>query len=347
MKAVDELRGGIGVVRACSTLGVARSTYRRHRRPRVVARRRTAVHSHRRLDEQTRAEVLELAFSERFVDVAPAAIVATLLDDESRYLCSTRSMYRILADEDVSRDRRDQRRHPVRQVPELVASRSNSVWTWDITRLPTFRRCQALFLYLVLDIYSRFAVGWMVADREAADLARRLLRVTAKRQGIRPGSLTLHADRGAPMTSKSLANLLADLEIKRSFSRPRTSDDNPFVESAFKTIKYHPRWPGSFANQAEAEAWASTFFDAYNRQHRHSGLLGLTPATVHAGLAEDALKRRHTAISAAYEAHPQRFVAGPPKLQRLPDKVWINDPERRPNAAGALLISTAQPGQSR
>lgn len=347
MAAVDELRGVLGVGLACSALGVARASYRRHRRPRALPPPdRAPRRSHRRLSDEARAEVIEVACSERFVDVAPAAIVATLLDDESRYLCSVRSMYRILDEHGSTKDRRAQRRHPVRSVPELVASGPNTVWTWDITRLPTARRGDSLFLYLILDIYSRFAVGWMVADCESAHLAERLVRITAEREAIGPGLLTLHADRGAPMTSKSLADLLADLEIRRSFSRPRTSDDNPFVESAFKTVKYHPRWPGNFENQAAAEAWAREFFRAYNQLHRHSGILGLTPATVHAGLANQALADRHTVLSAAYQANPERFVAGPPRLQHLPARVWINDPARRPTAAGTFPISATELGQT-
>jgi putative transposase len=295
-----------------------------------VAGQRVPVRSHRRVSDEIRAEVVELACSERFIDAAPATIVATLLDDDSRYLCSTRTMYRILEEHAGVTDRRHQRRHPVNAIPELVACAPNRVWTWDITRLPTKVRGQYLYLYLILDLYSRAAVGWMVADCESARLAERLVKITAERHQIAPGTLTLHADRGAPMTSKTLATLLTDLEIKRSFSRPRTSDDNPFVESAFKTVKYHPRWPGCFQDQAEAESWAHDFFDAYNHQHRHSGLLGLTPAVVHHGLATQALARRHQVRLEAHRNHPERFPAGPPKLQTLPAQVTINHPSRRP-----------------
>lgn len=347
MGAVDQLRPEVGVVRACDAFGVARASYWRYRHPAArTAQARRPRRSHRRLPDKERQEVLDLATSSRFVDVAPAAIVATLLDDDSRYLCAVRTMYRILAEQGASQDRRNQRRHPQRPVPELVASEPNRVWSWDITRLPTLRRCPALFLYLILDIYSRFVVGWMVADQETGQLATRLVRVTAARQGIRPNTLQLHADRGAPMIAKSLRDLLEDLDIQRSFSRPRTSDDNPYVESLFKTVKYHPEWPGSFSSQTEAEAWAGAFFRAYNGQHRHSGLLGLTPATVHAGEADAAFQARHKVLMAAYEAHPERFVGGPPRLQQLPAQVWINDPTKRPTAAGALLISTENVIQS-
>lgn len=347
MGAVDQLHPHVGIVRACYALGVARSSYWRYRNPSLgpPAPRRPR-RSHRRLRDEERREVVALAHSPRFVDVAPAAIVATLLDEDSRYLCAVRTMYRILAEEGATQDRRNQRRHPHRPAPELVACAPNRVWSWDITRLPTQRRCSALFLYLILDLYSRFAVGWMVADQETGQLARRLVQVTAERQGIRPGTLQFHSDRGAPMIAKTLKDLLDDLDIQRSFSRPRTSDDNPYVESLFKTVKYHPAWPGSFGSQAEAEAWATQFFRAYNGQHRHSSLHGLTPATVHAGEAGPALEARHAVLMAAYEAHPERFVAGPPKLQELPAQVWINDPTKRPAASGAFLISTNDVVQS-
>ena len=334
MGAVDHLRAAVGVTLACAVLGLPRSSYRRHRRPRRVAKQRVPARSHRRISDEVRGEVVQLACSERFVDAAPATIVATLLDDDARYLCSTRTMYRILDEHADIVDRRHQRRHPAHAVPELVATAPNMVWTWDITRLPTTVRGQYLYLYLILDLYSRAAVGWMVADRESAQLAERLVRITAERHAIGPQTLTLHADRGAPMTSKTLATLLADLEIKRSFSRPRTSDDNPFVESVFKTTKYHPRWPGAFESQPEARAWADEFFGSYNHNHRHTSLLGLTPAVVYQGLATEALERRHQVHLEAFRKHPERFPAGPPRLQTLPQQVTINCPSKRPALAG-------------
>jgi putative transposase len=246
--------------------------------------------------------------------------------DEGRYLCSTRTMYRVLAQQGEIRERRAQRRRPVYRKPELLASAPNQVWSWDITKLRGPITWTSFSLYVVLDIFSRYAVAWMVAARESAGLARQLLEAACRQQRIVPGQLTVHADRGAPMKSKTLAQLLTDLEVTRSFSRPHVSDDNPFSEAQFKTFKYRPDFPDRFGCVQDARAHAARFFDWYHYEHRHSGLAWMTPADVHFGRAVAVRDRRARVLDAAYQRHPERFVRNPPTPPALPTAVWINPP---------------------
>lgn len=264
--------------------------------------------------------------SERFADKAPAQVHAILLD-EGRYLCSERTMYRILAEHDQVRERRNQRRHPVYKKPELVATGPNQVWSWDITKLRGPTKGSHFSLYVILDVFSRCVVGWRVSRSESAAVAEHLVRESCRIHGIERGKLTLHADRGAPMTAKSFAILVADLGVTKTHSRPQVSNDNPFSEAQFKTLKYCPQYPERFGSLEDARQFCREFFDWYNNEHRHSGIGMLTPAAVHSGLAEALLERRREVLEVAYTNHPERFVRGVPKPAELPDAVWINKPE--------------------
>lgn len=315
---------------ACDVLGVSRATFYRRRRddaePRPVdevepVRRR----SHRALSDEERQEVLDTLHSERFVDMAPAEVAATLLD-EGRYLCSWRTMYRVLASSGESRERRNQLVHPEYEKPELLARGPNEVWSWDITKLKGPAKWTYFYLYVVVDIYSRYVVGWMVAERETASLAEHLIVETCGKHGVERGELTLHMDRGSPMTAKSFGQLLADLGVTKSHSRPHVSDDNPFSEALFKTVKYRPGFPKKFEYLEHATAFGREFIDWYNNSHRHSGIAMLTPAQLHYGEGEAVLDRRQAILDVAWREHPERFVNGRPDVGTVPEAVWINPP---------------------
>ena len=325
--AAAELAVQVGVAPACRALGLSRATFYRRRRP-APGHRQPRKMPARALDRTEREHVLDMLGSARFVDRAPAEVVATLLD-EGRYLCSERTMYRILAAEQPVRERRNQLSHPHYAKPELLATAPNQVWSWDITRLLGPKRWTYFYLYVLLDIFSRYVVGWMLAERENAALAARLIEESCLKQAIQPQVLTLHSDRGSPMTAKCTAQLLADLGVTRSLGRPQVSDDNPFSEAQFKTLKYHPGFPGRFDDIHAATAFCRTFFPWYNREHRHAGIAMLTPSDVHRGRAEGILEQRHRTLKDAWAQNPERFVHGPPKLQTLPDKVWINPPDEK------------------
>ena len=282
---------------------------------------------------------LDVLASPRFVDRSPAEVVATLLD-EGRYLCAERTMYRILAANQPVRERRNQRSHPCYTKPELVATGPNQTWSWDITRLRGPKRWTSFYLYVLLDIFSRYVVGWMVADRENAALAATLIEETCLKQGIEPQVLTLHSDRGAPMTSKCTAQLLADLRVTRSLSRPQVSDDNPFSEAQFKTLKYHPGFPGRFEDITAAIAFCRSFFPWYNTEHRHAGIAMLTPDDVHHHRAPDVLAQRGRTLQAGWALHPERFVHGTPKPAPLPEAVWINPPATSTTGETSQYIET-------
>jgi putative transposase len=262
----------------------------------------------------------------RFVNLAPAEVYATLLD-EGRYLCSERTMYRMLAAHQEVGERRNQLRHPHYAAPELLARRPNELWSWDITKLLGPAKWTYFYLYVMLDVFSRYVVGWMVAHRESATLAEQFIRETCARQGIERDQLTLHADRGPAMTSKPVAFLLADLGITKTHSRPHVSNDNPFSEAQFKTLKYRPDFPARFGSIQDARAQGHIFFPWYNTEHHHAGLGLLTPADVHHGLAEQRVASRATVLAAAYTAHPERFSAGQPHPPARPTEVWINPPK--------------------
>lgn len=276
--------------------------------------------------------MLDLLHSERFIDRAPEAIVATLLE-EGRWLCSARTMYRLLAAAGEVRERRRQRRHPEYKRPELLATAPNQVWSWDVTWLRGPVKGRYYFLYVLLDIYSRCVVGWTLARRENAEIAVQLVRETCRKQDIQPDQLTIHADRGAVPTAADLADLYRALGIERSHSRPHVSDDNPYSEAQFKTVKYAPDYPDRFASYDNAHAHCVRFMDFYNHEHRHSGIAFLTPADVHYGRTDAVLAARAATLDAAYAAHPERFVHGRPTPQRPPEVVYINPPLVRDDAA--------------
>ncbi len=251
---------------------------------------------------------------------------ATLLD-EGRYLCSERTMYRVLAENHQARERRDQLRHPKYAAPELLATAPKQLWSWDITKLLGPTKWSYFYLYVILDVYSRYVVGWLVADCESAVLAQKLISETCERQGIQPGQLTIHADRGPSMKSKNVAFLLADLGITKTHSRPHVSDDNPYSEAQFKTLKYRPDFPERFGCIEDARGFNGDFFRWYNDEHHHTGLGLLTPADVHFGRAEERHAGRAQVLDAAHRAHPERFVLGNPVPPPLPTAAWINKPK--------------------
>jgi putative transposase len=328
MQAVEQLAPASGTAPTCAALGVARATLYRHRRrasaaPVPAPARRS---SPRALDVAERQTVLATLHSERFVDESPAAVYARLLD-EGRYLCSQRTMYRLLAQAGEVRERRDQLRHPVYAKPELLASRPNEVWSWDITKLLGPAKWTYFYLYVLLDIYSRYVVGWMVAHRESAALATKLIAESVRKQSIEPGQLTVHADRGSSMTSKPVALLLSDLGVTKTHSRPSVSNDNPFSEAQFKTLKYRPQFPDRFGSIEDSRAFCVGFFDWYNNRHYHSGVALLTPATMHYGQAAAVIEHRGEVLAAAYAAHPERFVRRAPRPAEPPTAVWINPPK--------------------
>jgi putative transposase len=325
MTLVDQHASTVGVTDACHTLGVARATWyrRRARRHDATARSRSRAHP-RRLSDAERARVLEVLCSEEFLDRAPREIYAILLE-RGQYLCSVRTMYRILAEQKAVRERRPQRNHPENTVPRCCAKARNQLWSWDITKLAGPHRTW-FNLYVVLDVFSRYVVTWLIARRESSSLATRLIEHALIAEGIDKDQLTIHADRGAPMTSKSLAQLLAGLGVERSHSRPRVSNDNPFSEAQFKTLKYCPDYPGRFADIASAREWATSFFDWYNHDHRHEGIGLFTPADVHFGRHRELGRVRQRTLDAAFASHPERFVRGRPTSPAVPPEVWINRP---------------------
>jgi putative transposase len=270
--------------------------------------------------------VRETLNSERFADQTPREVYATLLD-EQRYLCSVASMYRLLRENREIRERRNQLRHPAYAKPELLATGPKQVWSWDITKLLGPVKWTYFFLYVLLDIFSRYIVGWLLAERESSDLAQVVIAETCQRENITPDQLTIHADRGGPMTAKPLALLLADLGVVQSHSRPHVSNDNPFSEAQFKTLKYHPTFPDRFGSPADARTWFRPFVQWYNWEHHHTGLGLLTPGVVHTGQAPQFLAQRQQVLQQAYALHPERFVQGRPQPPALPTAVWINPPK--------------------
>jgi len=326
MEAVEHLAPAVGTVAACRALGVARSRVYRARRQTAGAET-PALRSApaRALSASEQELVREVLNSERFQDWAPRQVYATLLD-EGTYLCSWRTMYRILAAHAEVRARRDQLRHPSYSKPELLATGPNQLWSWDITKLKGPATWTYYYLYVILDVYSRCIVGWMVMERECASLAEELIAESCAKQGIAPEQLTLHADRGSAMTSKTVAQLLADLGVTKTHSRPHVSNDNPYSEAQFKTMKYRPGFPEQFGSLVDARSWVRQFVAWYNTEHHHSGLGLLTPGTVHDGKAPAVLAARQQVLERAYTAHPERFVRGAPSVGELPAAVWINPP---------------------
>jgi putative transposase len=326
MEAAEEFSVQIGTQPACLALGVSRATvYRRRQELKEPKPMKKRPRGPRALNQEQRQEVLDILHSQQYIDQAPASVFAALLD-EGTYLCSIRSMYRILSDQQEVRERRNQLTHPHYSKPELLATQPNELWSWDITKLKGPVKWTYYYLYVILDIFSRYVVGWMVAHRESAALAKKLIATSCENQEIVTGQLTVHADRGSSMTSKALALLLSDLGVTKTHSRPYTSNDNPFSESQFKTLKYRPEFPRRFGSIEDARVFCRNFFRWYNHQHRHSGIGLLTPEVVHYGMAKEVTKRRQQVLEEAYRNHPERFVKGQPKAPVLPEEVWINPP---------------------
>ena len=327
MQTALEVRGTLPTGAACRALGIARATYYRCLRPARTPHLKSLpgknVPHHRALSPAERTAVLDVLHDDRFADQAPAEIFARLLD-EGTYLCSIRTMYRILADRGESRDRRAQTTHPKRTPPELVATAPNQVWTWDITNLPAQDRGASFKLYVVLDLYSRYAVGWYLSETESSAEAAHLFETLAAREHADPTHLIVHADNGGPMHGQPLAELFELLGIARSHSRPSTSNDNAFSESQFKTMKYRPAYPGRFESIGHARAWCREFFDWYNNDHHHESLGLLTPADVYRGRAGEVLERRAETLKQAHASNPGRFVRGVPVPARPQAVVAIN-----------------------
>jgi putative transposase len=328
MKAtVTELAQKITTKRACKVLGYPRSSYYRLPQKKTVgSQKRTRLKSPRALPTSERDMVRDTLNSERFTDCSPRQMYGVLLD-EGEYLCSVSTMYRILQANDEVRERRNQKRHPAYKKPELVATAPNQVWSWDITKLRGPVTHTYYYLYTILDIFSRYVVGYMVADQERDYLARQLVADSCRKQGVEPDQLILHADRGSSMTSKTLALLLNDLGVGKSHSRPYTPNDNPFSEAQFKTMKYRPDYPDRFDSQDNAQTWVRPFYNWYNNEHRHTNLGLMTPAAVHYGLAAELTSQRQIVLQSVYEKHPERFVNGPPTPPKVPTAVWINPPQ--------------------
>jgi len=326
MSAITTVAPTLEPALVCRALGLSRATWYRRRRPPVPRAARARSRPPRALSQVERQQVREVLCSPRFVDVAPAEVVATLLD-EGVYLASGRTMYRILAEHGQARERRDQLVHPRHQRPELLATKPNQLWSWDITKLLGPATWTYFYLYAILDVFSRYTVGWMVAERESATLAERLLAETVAKQQIRRDQLTIHADRGSSMTSKPVAFLLADLGVTKTHSRPHVSNDNWYSEAQFKTLKYRPGFPDRFGSLQDARAFCQQFFGWYNQVHRHAGIAMLTPEAVHYGHAARMHQARAQVLDDAYTAHPGRFVRKPPTPTPLPTAVWINPPQ--------------------
>lgn len=326
-QTIAELAPIVGKRAACAALGRSRATYyRQHRQsPPPPRQPRAPTPQPRALSQTERTEVLGILHEERFVDQAPATIYATLLD-EGRYVCSVPTMYRVLRAADEVHERRRQARHPATVKPELVATGPNSVWSWDITKLLGPEKWTYYHLYVIIDIYSRYVPGWLLAARETAELAEHFIAETIRKHNIVADQLIIHADRGTSMASKTVALLLADLGATKSHSRPHCSNDNPYSEAQFKTLKYRPEFPDHFGSIEDGRGFCRRFFRWYNHDHRHSGIGLHTPAAVHFGRAEGIQIERARVLQTAFTAHPERFVRQPPTPPRLPRVAWINKP---------------------
>lgn len=324
--STEQLAERVGVSAACQALEMPRSSLYRTRTMTQPHPVRESTVSPRALPSGERADVRQVLNSERFADQPPREVYATLLD-EGKYLCSWRTMYRILDENQEVRERRNQLHHPQYTKPELLATQPNQLWSWDITKLLGPTKWTYYYLYNILDVFSRYSVGWMIAEQESASLAEELIAATCVRQNIQPGQLTIHADRGSSMSSKPVALLMADLGVTKTHSRPHVSNDNPFSEAQFKTLKYRPDYPERFGCQADARTWASEFFRWYNYEHHHSAIALLTPADVHFGRAQTVLDQRQQVLHAAYLKNPERFVKGRSIPAQVPPAVWINPPQ--------------------
>jgi putative transposase len=332
-EAIGQLTPIVGTTKALASVGAGRATWYRHHRqsPAPPRPERVATPQPRALTPVERKEIKATLESNEFVDEAPATVYAKLLD-QGTYLGSVSTMYRVLHEHDEVRERRRQATHPAHKKPELIATTANSVWSWDITKLHGPEKWTYYYLYVILDIYSRYAVGWMLARAERAELSKRLINDTIVKQGVTKDQLTIHSDRGSPMIAKGVAHLLADLGVTKSLSRPHVSNDNPFSESQFRTFKYRPDFPDRFGSFEDAHAHCARFFTWYNDDHRHSGIGLHTPADVHYGRAEAIREQRGVVLLDAYAKHPERFVRKIPTPPVLPVVAWINQPEEAANS---------------
>ncbi len=343
IEAVEALGEDVGVSQACGALSVPRSSIYRARLPKAEPAPRSTPE--RALSDEEKAEVRTVLNSERFCDSSPRQVYATLLDKDEVYLCHWRTMYRILKEHDEVQERRRQRRHAKRVKPELRATGPNQVWSWDITPLKG-PGC-FYYLYTIIDVFSRYLVGWMIAARESGELAEKLIGETCAKQGIEKDQLILHSDRGSAMRSKTVKDLLKTLGVEKSHSRPYTPTDNPYSESQFKTMKYRPDYPEEFSGITHAREWMRAFVQWYNNEHHHTGLALMTPEVVHYGQVESVREQRQTTLNAAYAAHPERFVGGRPTPPELPKEVWINQPKKEheeTNFLAGSATSGREPG---
>lgn len=333
MNATLELGGDVGIKLACEALNVNRASFYRARAPHSDGAQSMRPRPPLALSGEEEQHVLNTLHSERFMDCSPYQVYATLLD-EGVYLCSIRTFYRILERHHEVRERRNQRSHPSYEKPELLATAPNQVWSWDITKLKGPAKWTYFHLYVIIDIFSRCVVGWMVAHREATELAKRLIADSCARHDIQEDQLTLHADRGSSMTSKGVEQLLVDLGVTKTHSRPHVSDDNPYSEAHFKTLKYRPDFPAMFGSLEDARAFCGKFFDWYNYDHYHSGIALLTPASVHDGQAGEVVLQRNQVLQAAFERNPLRFKNTLPAAQPVPSAAWINPPTKSAHEEG-------------
>lgn len=337
---VDQLCGVMSTMEACRHVGFSRATYYRSRRPMKTPSKRRRNAS--RLSDARRAEILAVLNSDRFMDQPPRQIWARLLD-EGRHLCHWRTMYRILHENGQIRERRDQRTHPPYTKPELLARGPNELWTWDITTLRGPVKAMHFKLYVILDVFSRYVVGWTLAPFESAALAKDLITITIARQSVRQDQLVIHSDRGPVMVSKTYVQLLADLGVESSYSRPYRSNDNPYSESHFRTMKYHRSYVPRFGSLEDARTWAQHFFDWYNHEFYHTGLALMHPATVHYGKTQKVWQARQRVINDAYAREPRRFIQGAPRIPKPRNEVWINQPNRGSGSAQSIPEQTDNP----
>lgn len=327
MTAIYESQKDISISSLCPALGVGRASFYRAQSPSPKPPVKLAKQHPRALSPEEEDHALEVLNQEKFMDKPPRQVYSALLDD-GIYLCSVGTMYRLLEAKNQLKERRNQTAHPPYAKPELLATGPNQLWSWDITKLLGPAKWTYFYLYVILDVFSRYVVGWMVAPHESADLAKDLIGQTCDKQVIIPNQLTIHADRGSSMKSKAVALLLADLGVTKTHSRPSVSNDNPFSESQFKTMKYRPEFPDRFGSMVDARAFCQTFFTWYNWEHYHSGIAHLTPGIVHHGKAEQCLEKRREVLAKAFQAHPERFTKGVPFPEEVPEAVWINPPEK-------------------
>ena len=325
---IRELAATIGVTLACVLVGISRATYYRSlRAPKPSQRRRRNI---RRLSKALRAEILAVLNSDRFMDQPPRQIWAALLD-EGRYLCHWRTMYRILRENKQIQERRNQRTHPSYTKSELLASAPNQLWSWYITTLKGPSKGIYFKLYVILDVFSRYVVGWTIAPFESAAVAKDLITTTIARQNVREGQLTIHSDRGSVMVSKTYVQLLGDLGVVGSYNRPYRSNDNPYSESHFRTMKYHRTYLSRFGSLEDAQSWAREFFEWYNNEFYHSEIALMHPATVHYGKADQVWQDRQRVMDAAYARDPDQFSGGAPQVPKPRRRAWINKPKNAAN----------------